>query len=502
MEPLGTSTVLLVICISCLLLSAFWKSQANKRKMPPGPTPLPIIGNALQLKTNHLDLTLCKLSKSYGPIFTLYFGPRPVVVLHGYGAVKEALIERADEFAARGRMPSMEKYFQGKGIIFSNGETWKQLRRFALTTLRNFGMGKKSIEERIQEEAQYLLEQLQGTKEEPFDPTFLLNCATSNIICSVVFAKHYDYDDKKFLAIMALMHENFEILNSPWGQLANLFPSFMDLIPGPHHRVGTNFKKAKVFVMEEMEAHRETLDPSSPRDFIDCFYIKMDQEKNTEASEFTIENLLMSAINLFGAGTETTSTTLRYGLLILQKYPEIEEKVQEEIDRVVGRSRAPCMSDRGQMPYTDAVIHEIQRFISLIPLSLPHSVNKDTVFRGYTIPKDTTVFPLLTSVLHDDKEFPNPREFDPQHFLNKDGTFRKSDYFMPFSAGKKALQVLGKRICAGEGLARMELFLFLASILQNFKLKPLTDPQDIDIKPHLSSIGNVPPPYRLCVVPR
>ncbi|XP_067319269.1 cytochrome P450 2C19-like [Anolis sagrei] len=495
MEPLGTSTVLLVICLSCLLLSAIWKSQANKRgKMPPGPTPLPLIGNALQLKTNHLDLTLCKLRKSYGPIFTLYFGVKPVVVLHGYEAVKEALIDRADEFAARGRIPPMDKYFQGKGIIFNNGEGWKQLRRFALTTLRNFGMGKKSIEERIQEEAQYLLEQFRGTKEQPFDPTFLLNCATSNIICSVVFGKHYDYDDKQFLSIMALMHENFEILNSPWGQLAVLFPSFMDLIPGPHQRVWKNFGKGRAFVMEEVEAHRETLDPASPRDFIDCFYIKMDQEKDNEASEFTIENLLMSAINLFGAGTETTSTTLRYGLLILQKYPEIEEKVQEEIDRVVSRSRAPCMADRGQMPYTDAVIHEIQRFISLIPLSLPHSVNKDTLFRGYTIPKGTTVFPLLTSVLHDDKEFPNPTKFDPHHFLNKDGTFRKSAYFMPFSAGK--------RICAGEGLARMELFLFLTSILQSFKLKPLIDPQDIDLKPHLSSIGNVPQHYRLCVVPR
>ncbi|XP_003224943.2 cytochrome P450 2C9 [Anolis carolinensis] len=495
MEPLGTTSVLLLVCISCLLLSAFWKSQANKRtKMPPGPTPLPIIGNALQLKTNHLDLTLCKLSEKYGSVFTLHFGTKPVVVLHGYNAVKEALIDQAEDFAPRGRMPLVEKYFRGQGIIFSNGERWKQLRRFALTTLRNFGMGKKSIEERIREEAQYLLERLQGTKEQPFDPTFLLNCATSNIICSIVFGKHYDYDDKKFLAIMALMNDNFEILSSPWGQLANTFPSFMDWIPGPHHRVGTNLEKSKAFVMEEMEAHRQTLDPSSPRDFIDCFFIKMDQEKNNEPSEFTTESLLMSTIDLFGAGTETTSTTLRYGLLVLQKYPEIEEKVQEEIDRVVGRSRLPCMADRGQMPYTDAVIHEIQRFISLVPLSLPHSVAKDTLFRGYIIPKDTSVFPLLTSVLHDGKEFPNPTEFDPQHFLNKDGTFRKSDFFMPFSAGK--------RICAGEGLARMELFMFLTSILQNFKLKPLMDPQDIDIKPHLSGIGNIPQPYRLCVVPR
>ncbi|XP_067319267.1 cytochrome P450 2C18-like isoform X3 [Anolis sagrei] len=495
MEPLGTSTVLLVICLSCLLLSAIWKSQANKRgKMPPGPPPLPLIGNALQLKTNHLDLTLSKLSEKYGPVFTLHFGMKPVVVLHGYDAVKEALIDQAEEFAPRGKMPFIDKYFQGKGIIFSNGERWKQLRRFALTTLRNFGMGKKSIEERIREEAQYLLEQLQATKERPFDPTFLLNCATSNIICSIVFGKHYDYDDKKFLTIMGLMNDNFEILSSPWGQVANIFPSFMDLVPGPHHRVRANLAKAGAFVMEEVEAHRETLDPSSPRDFIDCFFLKLDQEKNNEASEFTTENLLMSTIDLFGAGTETTSTTLRYGLLILQKYPEIEEKVREEIDRVVGRSRLPCMADRGQMPYTEAVIHEIQRFISLIPLSLPHSVAKDTLFHGYTIPKDTTVLPVLTSVLHDVKEFTNPTEFDPHHFLNKDGTFRKSDYFMPFSTGK--------RVCAGEGLARMELFLFLASILQNFRLKPLTDPQDIDIKPHLSSVGNVPPKYRLCVMPR
>nr|XP_020670832.1 cytochrome P450 2H1-like [Pogona vitticeps] len=137
------------------------------------------------------------------------------------------------------------------------------------------------------------------------------------------------------------------------------------------------------------------------------------------------------------------------------------------------------------MPYTDAVIHEIQRFISLVPLSVPHSVAKDTPFRQYVIPKGTIIFPVLTSALYDSKEFPNPTEFDPQHFLNKDGTFRKS-----------------KRICAGEGLARMELFLFLVTILQHFKLKPLQDPKDIDISPLLSSTGNLPRPYRLCVLPR
>ncbi|KAH0620185.1 hypothetical protein JD844_020191 [Phrynosoma platyrhinos] len=418
-----------------------------------------------------------QLSEKYGSVFTLYFGAERVVVLHGYEAIKEALIDRADEFSARGKRPFGDKVTQRKGIVFSNGETWKQLRRFALTSLRNFGMGKKSIEERIQGEAQYLLEQIQDTKEQPFDPKFLLNCATGNVICSIVLGKHYDYNDKRFLAFMDLSNENIQIGNSPWGQ-----------------RLKPNAMRGRQFISEEAKKHKATLDPTSPRDFIDSFYIKMDQEKHNDASVFTSENLVFSTSDLFVAGIETTSTTLRYGLLILQKYPEIEGRVQEEIDRVVGRSRRPCMADRGQMPYTDAVIHEIQRFISLVPLGLPHAVVKDTPFRQYVIPKGTTIHPHLTSVLHDSREFPNPTEFDPQHFLHEDGTFRKSEYFMPFLAGK--------RVCIGESLARMELFLFFTSILQNFKLKPLTDPKEIDITPLKSININIPRPYRLCLVPR
>ncbi|OXB77680.1 UNVERIFIED_CONTAM: hypothetical protein H355_003509 [Colinus virginianus] len=106
----------------------------------------------------------------------------------------------------------------------------------------------------------------------------------------------------------------------------------------------------------------------------------------------------------------------------------------------------------------------------------------------------TTVYPLLSSILYDGKEFPNPTEFDPGHFLNQNGTFRKSEFFIPFSAGK--------RICPGEGLARMEIFLLLTAILQNFTLKPVVNPEELSITPTMSGIGNVPPHYQLCAIPR
>ncbi|XP_010008966.1 PREDICTED: cytochrome P450 2H1-like [Nestor notabilis] len=418
----------------------------------------------------------------------------PIVVLYGYDVVKEALIDQADVFSGRGKLPLLERLFKGTGILTSNGETWKHLRRFALTTLRDFGMGKRSIDERIQEEAHFLVERIRNTHEKPVNPGRFLVHAVSNIICSIVFGDRFDYEDKKFLTLINLLQENNQLQKATQTQLYNFFPTLMEFLPGPHQKMIKNIDEVDKFILEIIAHHQETRDPSCPRDFIDAFLNKMDQEKGNDHSVFTVESLSRTALDLFVAGTATTSITLRYGILIVNKYPEIQEKVQKEIDRVIGRDRSPCMADRSQMPYTDAVIHEIQRFTDLTPLNVPHTVIKDTKFRNYFIPKDTMIFPLLTPILHDSKEFPNPEKFDPGHFLNANGTFKKSDFFMPFSAGK--------RICAGEGLARMELFIFLTSILQNFTLKPVVDHKDIDITPLISSLANMPQPYQVSFIPR
>ncbi|XP_042545049.1 cytochrome P450 2C5-like [Dipodomys spectabilis] len=491
MGPVGV----LVLGLSCLLLFSIWRQNSGRKKLPPGPTPFPIIGNILQVDIKDFTKSLTKFSKVYGPVFTLYLGMQPTVVLYGYEAVKEALIDHGEEFSGRGQFPLIDKFTKGLGIVFSNGHTWKEMRRFSLMTLRNLGVGKRSIEERVQEEARCLVEELRKTNGSPCDPTFILGCAPCNVICSIVFQNRFDYKDQNFLNLMKKLNENVEIMSSLWIQIYNLFPDLIGYAPGSHKTLLKNIEHIKSYILERVKEHEESLDVNNPRDLIDCFLIKMkqDQENHKEPSEFTNESLTIVASDLFTAGTETTSTTLRYSLLLLLKHPHVTAKVKEEIDNVIGRHRSPCMQDRSQMPYTDAVLHEIQRYIDLLPLSLLHAVTRDVKFRDYIIPKGTTVLTSLTSILHDHKEFPNPEMFDPGHFLDKNGNFKKSDYFMPFSTGK--------RICAGEGLARMELFLFLTTILQNFNLKSLVDPQDLDITPVLNGLASLPPAYQLSFIP-
>ncbi|XP_023402679.2 cytochrome P450 2C19-like isoform X1 [Loxodonta africana] len=485
--------VILVLCLSSLLLFSLWKQSYGKGKLPPGPTPLPIIGNILQLDMRNIKKSMQNLSEAYGPVFTLYIGMKPTVVLHGYEAIKEALIDMGEEFSGRGHFPLLERSKKGFGVAFSNGKMWKETRRFSLMTLRNLGMGKRRLEDRVQEEASCLVEELRKTKALPCDPTFITVYAPCNVICSVIFQNRFDYNDQNFLNLVKKSTENVKIVSSPWIQVCNAFPLLIDYFPGSHKKYIKNDANVKSYILEKVKEHQESLDINNPRDFIDCFLIKMEQEKHTQQSEYSVENLLNTVHDLLGGASQTTSTTLRYGLLLLLKHPEVTAKVQEEIDHVVGQNRSPCMQDRSSMPYTDAVVHEIQRYTDLLPMSLPRRVTRDIKFRNCLIPKGTTILTALSSVLHDNKEFPNPEMFDPGHFLDESGNFKKSDYFMPFSAGK--------RMCLGEGLARVELFLFLTTILQKFTLKPLVDPKHIDTTPVTNGLASVPPSYQLCFIP-
>ncbi|KAM9632559.1 cytochrome P450 2B4-like [Trichechus inunguis] len=484
---------LLALFTGLLLLLARGHPKAQGH-LPPGPRPLPYLGNLLQMDRRGLLKSILRLREKYGDVFTVYLGLKPVVMLCGTDALRGALVDQAEAFSGRGQVAVVEQIFQGYGVIFANGDHWKALRRFSLSTLKDFGMGKQSMEERIQEEAQCLVEELRKSKGALLDPTFFFQSITANIICSIVIGERFAYKDPQFLRLLALFYQSFEIVSSFSSQVFELFPDFLKHFPGPHRQVYKKLQEVKDFIGRSVDKHRETLDPSAPRDFIDTYLLHMDEEKSNPDTVFHYRNLILNILSLFLGGTETTSTTLCYGFLLMLKYPHIAEKVHKEIEQVIGSHRPPALEDRAKMPYTDAVIHEIQRFADLLPISLPHMVTKDTYFRGYFIPKGTEVFPILSSALHDPHYFEKPDDFNPDHFLDANGALKKNKAFMPFS--------IGKRVCLGESIGRTELFLFFTTILQNFSVASPVAPKDIDLTPRENGVGRLPPLYQICFLPR
>ncbi|XP_033999048.1 cytochrome P450 2K1-like [Trematomus bernacchii] len=490
-------TTLLGLVALLLILYLVSSSLITKEigKGPPGPRPLPLLGNLLQLDLKRPYKTLYELSKTYGSVFTVYFGTNKVVVLAGYKSVKDALVSNAEAFGEREISPIFYDMNEGHGILFANGESWKELRRFALSTLRDFGMGKRIAEQKILEECHHLTQMFEDHKGKPFDTARLLNYAASNIISSIVYGSRFEYNDPRFKEMVRRANQSICIVGSAQIQLYNMFPRLVSWINNRQlilRNVEMTIRDVKALVKNL----KETLNPSVCRGLVDRFLIRKEKEEDScvKDTHYNEKNLIFTITNLFSAGTDTTATTLRWGLLLMAKYPHVQDQVQEEMSRVIG-SRQAGVEDRKNLPYTDAVIHEIQRLANILPMAIPHKTSRDVTFQGYFIKEGTTVLPLLTSVLYDESEWETPHTFNPSHFLDKEGNFFRRDAFMPFSAGR--------RVCLGESLAKMELFLFFTFLLQRFRYTPppgVTE-DELDLTPAVGFTLS-PSPHELCAVRR
>ncbi|XP_041812147.1 cytochrome P450 2K1-like [Chelmon rostratus] len=493
----STSVSLLVTVVGLLAFHNFYSSFSSqeKRREPPGPTCLPLLGNLLQVDLKRLDSSLFDLSKKYGPVFTVHLGLQKVVVLAGYKTVKQALVNHAEEFGDRDITPIFYDVHKGHGLLFSNGDSWKEMRRFAIATLKDFGMGKRITEEKIIDECHYLIEVFEQHEGKAFDNTQAISFASSNIVAAIVFGKRFEYKDPVLRTMLKKDHETIHLLGSPSILMYNMFPWLGPFLQN-WKRLIENVRENEEDIKRIVADLKETLNPEMHRCYVDVFLTrKMNlEESESKDSHYHVENLVTSVTSLFAAGTDTSANTLQWCLLFMAKYPHIQDQVQEELSRVVG-SRQVRVEDRKNLPYTDAVIHESQRLANVTPLSIPHKTSRDVTFQGYFIKAGTTVFPLLTSVLYDESMWESPHTFNPSHFLDKEGKFIRREAFMAFSAGR--------RMCIGESLAKMELFLFFTSLLQHFRFTPppgVTE-EELDLAP---SVGFTltPLPHELCAVRR
>ncbi|NWU41770.1 CP2J2 protein, partial [Hylia prasina] len=486
-DSISLQTFLIFLFVFLLIVD--YMKNRNPKNFPPSPFRLPLLGHVYLMDFKDPMVTMGKLTKRYGDIIGLEMGNMKIVLVNGMRLVKEVLVNQGDKFLGRPHIPIDEEIFSKIGLISSNGHLWKAQRRFTLTTLRNFGLGKRSLEERIQEECRYLVDVFRDEQGNPFNPQHKVTNAVSNVICSLIFGNRFEYHDEDLQRLLKLMYDTAALHGAVTSQLYNHFPSIMKYLPGAHQTIFKNWKLLKSFMREQINKHKEEWNPSESRDYIDSYLLEI--SKGHDVDTFQEEHLMACTLDLMFAGTETTSSTLRWALLFMATHPEIQGRVQAEIDAVIGQARPPALEDRNNLHYTNAVIHEVQRKGNVIPFNAPRMATEDTYVDGYYIPKGTAVVTNLTSLLFDNNVWKTPDTFNPEHFL-KDGKFWKNDFFQPFS--------MGKRACLGELLARSELFLFFTSLLQKFTFQAPPDTK-FNFQPVLG-IAAAPQPYKICAVPR
>ncbi|VDI62738.1 Hypothetical predicted protein [Mytilus galloprovincialis] len=344
------------------------------------------------------------------------------------------------------------------GVTAQNGHEWKTHRKFMETVLHNFGFDNKSMKSTILEETQHFLSMISDSNGEPINVSYPTYAAVSNIICSIAFGRRFDYNDVEFQKFINVIYELLSNQNIP---VINLLP-ILQYLPGDifgakrilqqTHMLNKEFKR---FIAE----HKDTIDTENSRDFIDEYIIE--KEKN---AGLTDDDFPIAVFELFGAGTDTISNTITWSVLYLLKNPDIQNRMRDEMLCAIPTDRLPTMADKLNLPFCEAVIAETQRLANVLPFAIPHEVTEDVMIGQYKIVKGSHVIPNLSSVQHDEELFANHLKFDPLRFIDKQGKFYGQERIVPFS--------LGKRVCPGESLARMELFLFITAIVKKFHILP------------------------------
>lgn len=295
-----------------------------------------------------------------------------VVIVSGRKLIKqlynrEELNSRPDGFFFR-----IRTFNERLGIVFTDGRQWEDQRNFSVKTLKSLGFGKSSMIEHIENEAKELALNLEKQCNHKIHiqraDSNIFDISVMNVMWTLLRGERFKLDDEQVIRLMETIHRSFQIVDMSGGILSQL-PWLRFLAPvktGYRPLIETmkplwNFLKEDIGYVLKTYKHKHV-----PTNFIEFYCREIENRKETE-SFFTEDQLLALCVDFFQAGSETTSNTLAFGILYMLHHPHVMEKVQEELQAVVG-VRFPKLSDRQHLKYTEATICEIQRIANVAPL--------------------------------------------------------------------------------------------------------------------------------------
>ncbi|XP_060857669.1 methyl farnesoate epoxidase-like [Metopolophium dirhodum] len=468
-------TVITIIIICCSRIKNMIKFDARR------PTRVPLLGNLLEIqklknKLGFYHLVWAKLAKCYGQVYSVKFGPIETVVVSGYDAVREVLSKDDFDGQSDGFFFRTRAFYKRLGIVFVDGPMWTEQRKFCMRHLRQLGFCGDVMEKIVIEEVNDLILDITRKYEngKSIEVHGLFEVSVLNGLWAMLAGGRFSLNDSRLARIVELVHESLRMLNMPGGIL-NQWPFIRYLAPkfSGNKYLKQIINELYMLLKESVEEHK--CSENDQEDFISAFLI--DIEKNKESlGSFSEEQLVVILLDLFLAGSETTSITLSSVILHLLMNQEVQSKVRAELDAVIGDQEIHP-SDKKRLNYLEAVFMEVQRLSNVVPLAIAtnRSIRKTTL-QDYIIPKDTLVLASIWSVHMDGQHWGDPEVFRPERFLDSKGKIINDSWLMPFG--------VGRRRCLGEKLAKTYIFMFIAKLIQHFEIRI---PHDIQLPDKLQN---------------
>ncbi|KAI0016275.1 cytochrome P450 [Xylariomycetidae sp. FL0641] len=482
--------------LGALKLVTIWRSSS--RPLPPGPKPWPLIGNISDMpKPGEQEwIHWLKHKDVYGPISSITALGTTMVLLHSAELAFELMEKRSAIYSSRPHM-----VFGGDMVGWDQlmslqpyGEPLRAYRKPAFAILGTKSSIRKFYPLLEVEVHRFLFR----TLEKPTRMLGHLKTAAGAVVLKALYGYNIDpHGPDPLVDSIEVTLDHFARGSVPGVWLVDTIPALRYL---PSWMPGAGFKRTAKEFRANLEAFIET-----PAEFVRrkmeqgqyerSYLSRMYEEEKRKGKTEEDPVAKGSAASLFGAGAETSASTLATFYLHVMLQPDIQRRAQEEIDRVVGAGRLPTFDDRADLPYVEAVHKEALRYHPISPMGLPHVSTEEDVCNGYLIPKGAVIVPNIWWYLHDPDIYPNPDVFDPSRHLGPDACRDPGDFVFGF----------GRRACPGKRLADASVWLTVARSLAVFDVSKGVDAAGKEIEPEIwytPGVVSHPVPFQTTVRPR
>ncbi|PPR07073.1 hypothetical protein CVT24_010974 [Panaeolus cyanescens] len=461
--------------ITTFIIGRFVVKHLLRRKdetpHPPGPKPKFLIGNALDMPLENASQVYLEWSKKFNSDI-LYMNAlgNKIIVLNSREDADELFEKRARIYSDRPYVPTMKMM----GVDFNfgflpYGDSWRFHRRIAQQILRADAVHQLHPIQ-TQKVHEHLLGLLQ-TPERFEDHNKMLSL-------TIPLTTMYGYHAQSLDDPLIVSAERFSTLAvavlSPGGSLVNVFPALRHVPWTWTQRMVKKIKaltdQVKAIPLESLK--RDMANGKASPSFMTDF---LERKQTVGASQEEEEAHLNVANTVYAAAADTTISATQAFFYLITAHPEVQAKAYAELDCVLGCSaRLPTFEDRPHLPYIEAIYREVMRWCPPVSMGVPHATTEDDWYKGYFIPKGTTVFGNIWAMTHDERRYQDPMAFKPDRFFDENGNLNDDKRILAYG--------FGRRVCLGKYAASDMLWLMMASVLSCFKLGPKTDQNGHEIK--------------------